>query len=135
MQGSCVPHANSPRPITEACGLVPRRCHSSCSSSASSGLSLFLPYLLVGGVSAKAAPSAAAPFIPRPQLSLGGGGDCARKAAHVPHVRQHFNWDCGLACVLMVLRAAAPKAACMDLATLRQYCSTTRCAASAFYNP
>ena len=46
----------------------------------------------------------------------------------VPHVRQAFNWDCGLACVLMVLQAAAPKAAGMDLATLRQYCPTTRCA-------
>ena len=44
----------------------------------------------------------------------------------VPHVRQAFNWDCGLACVLMVLQAAAPKAAGMDLATLRQYCPTTR---------
>jgi Guanylylate cyclase len=48
--------------------------------------------------------------------------------SQVPHVRQAFNWDCGLACVLMVLQAAAPKAAGMDLATLRQYCPTTRCA-------
>lgn len=43
-------------------------------------------------------------------------------------MRQVFNWDCGLACVLMVLHAAAPaKLAAMDLATLRQYCPTTRC--------
>eukprot|EP00897_Mesotaenium_endlicherianum_P006085 jgi/Mesen1/5504/ME000277S04718 len=27
---------------------------------------------------------------------------------HVPHVRQLYNWDCGLACVLMVLRALHP---------------------------
>lgn len=43
-----------------------------------------------------------------------------------PHVRQQLSWDCGLACVLMVLRAAAPNTAALDLAMLRQYCATTR---------
>lgn len=43
-----------------------------------------------------------------------------------PHVRQLYNWDCGLACVLIVLQAAAPNTASLDLAMLRQYCQTTR---------
>ena len=43
----------------------------------------------------------------------------------VPHVRQHYNWDCGLACVLMVLRAMGVHG--IDFYTLRQCCGTTRC--------
>lgn len=42
---------------------------------------------------------------------------------HVPHVRQHFNWDCGLACVLMVLRAMGVKG--VDFNYLRRLCPTT----------
>ena len=45
--------------------------------------------------------------------------------AQVPHVRQHYNWDCGLACVLMVLRAMGVHG--IDFYTLRQCCGTTRC--------
>ncbi len=44
---------------------------------------------------------------------------------HVPHVRQLFNWDCGLSCVLMILRAVGIWH--QDLATLRTICATTRC--------
>lgn len=42
---------------------------------------------------------------------------------HVPHVRQHFNWDCGLACVLMILRAMGVRG--VDFASLRRSCPTT----------
>jgi Guanylylate cyclase len=48
----------------------------------------------------------------------------ARSAVAVPHVQQAFNWDCGLACVLMVLRAAGVRG--QDLGTLRALCRTTR---------
>ncbi|XP_020114104.1 protein GUCD1 isoform X2 [Ananas comosus] len=41
----------------------------------------------------------------------------------VPHVRQLFNWDCGLACVLMVLRALGIE--CCDIHDLEKLCSTT----------
>lgn len=41
----------------------------------------------------------------------------------VPHVRQSYNWDCGLACVLMVLKAAGVHTE--DLASLRAACCTT----------
>mmetsp|Transcript_43864 Transcript_43864/g.73040 ORF Transcript_43864/g.73040 Transcript_43864/m.73040 type:complete len:285 (-) Transcript_43864:166-1020(-) len=41
----------------------------------------------------------------------------------VPHVRQSFNWDCGLACVLMVLRTLGVNKC--DLRILRQLCNTT----------
>lgn len=41
----------------------------------------------------------------------------------VPHVRQMFNWDCGLACALMVLRAVGFND--LDYSTLRRYCATT----------
>jgi len=40
----------------------------------------------------------------------------------VPHVRQAFNWDCGLACCLMVLRALG--VADVSLASLRERCPT-----------
>lgn len=41
----------------------------------------------------------------------------------VPHVRQMHSWDCGLACVLMVLRALGRNA--YDLKHLQQLCGTT----------
>ncbi|KAK9916795.1 hypothetical protein WJX75_007133 [Coccomyxa subellipsoidea] len=41
----------------------------------------------------------------------------------VPHVRQVYNWDCGLACVLMVLRAAGIHSE--DFSSLRTLCSVT----------
>lgn len=48
------------------------------------------------------------------------------KIAHaVPHVKQTYNWDCGLACVLMVVRALGASAHDCDLRTLRQLCRTT----------
>ena len=43
----------------------------------------------------------------------------------VPHVKQTYNWDCGLACVLMVVRALGASAHHCDLRTLRQLCRTT----------
>lgn len=42
----------------------------------------------------------------------------------VPHVRQLFNWDCGLACVSMVL--AALGAGDLDIHRLAEICCTTR---------
>jgi hypothetical protein len=47
----------------------------------------------------------------------------ARVLHTVPHVRQAFNWDCGLACVCMVLRHFGRRDA--DLYSLRQLCPTT----------
>lgn len=41
----------------------------------------------------------------------------------MPHVTQLLNWDCGLACVLMVLRKAGIKYASFE--TLRMLCPTT----------
>ncbi|BDA40954.1 Protein GUCD1 [Coccomyxa sp. Obi] len=41
----------------------------------------------------------------------------------VPHVRQAYNWDCGLACVLMVLRAAGIHGE--DFTSLCDLCSIT----------
>jgi len=42
---------------------------------------------------------------------------------YVPHCKQHFSWDCGLACVLMILKAAGPHLC--DYQTLRRMCPTT----------
>ena len=42
----------------------------------------------------------------------------------VPHVRQLCNWDCGLACVLMVLKVLGVEGC--DLEYLSQLCQTTR---------
>lgn len=42
---------------------------------------------------------------------------------HVPHCQQHFSWDCGLACVLMVVKATGAHAC--DYQTLRDMCPTT----------
>ncbi|KAJ3668908.1 hypothetical protein LUZ60_010858 [Juncus effusus] len=41
----------------------------------------------------------------------------------VPHVRQTFNWDCGLACVLMVIRTLGIEN--YDITDLENFCSTT----------
>eukprot|EP00268_Persea_americana_P066933 TRINITY_DN9163_c0_g1_i18.p1 TRINITY_DN9163_c0_g1~~TRINITY_DN9163_c0_g1_i18.p1 ORF type:complete len:109 (-),score=11.98 TRINITY_DN9163_c0_g1_i18:8-334(-) len=41
----------------------------------------------------------------------------------VPHVRQLCNWDCGLACVLMVLRTLGIDHC--DIHSLGKLCSTT----------
>ena len=43
----------------------------------------------------------------------------------VPHVRQVANWDCGLACVLMVLRALGRRG--LRLMDLHHLAGTTRC--------
>ncbi|GLC36565.1 hypothetical protein PLESTM_000460800 [Pleodorina starrii] len=43
--------------------------------------------------------------------------------SHVPHCKQYFNWDCGLACVQMILQASGfPHC---DYRILRQFCATT----------
>ncbi|KAK3138606.1 hypothetical protein QOZ80_5AG0371020 [Eleusine coracana subsp. coracana] len=42
----------------------------------------------------------------------------------VPHVQQAFNWDCGLACVLMVLRTLGNDY-CGGIADLEKLCRTT----------
>jgi len=42
----------------------------------------------------------------------------------VPHVQQAFTWDCGLACVLMVLRTLGVDC-CDGIAHLEKLCSTT----------
>ncbi|RRT42429.1 hypothetical protein B296_00048191 [Ensete ventricosum] len=42
----------------------------------------------------------------------------------VPHVRQRFDWDCGLACVLMVLRTIGLEQ--YDIHDLEKLCCTTR---------
>ena len=52
--------------------------------------------------------------------SMGRGGSLARAGLHVPHVRQSFNWDCGLACTEMALRALGVPASQCSLAKLRQ---------------
>ena len=44
-------------------------------------------------------------------------------ATDLPHVRQSFNWDCGLACVLMILRGMG--ATRCDLPAMRLLCPTT----------
>ncbi|KAK9806265.1 hypothetical protein WJX72_007781 [[Myrmecia] bisecta] len=46
-----------------------------------------------------------------------------RAAVVVPHVRQLYNWDCGLACVLMVLRALGIHH--QNLQSLSSLCPTT----------
>lgn len=71
------------------------------------------------------------------RLPRAGGG-----RSSLPHVHQLYNWDCGLACVLMVLQGgAAPlqggmvplqgrtpaHTSALDLATLRRFCPVTRC--------
>ncbi|OEL36015.1 hypothetical protein BAE44_0002966 [Dichanthelium oligosanthes] len=43
----------------------------------------------------------------------------------VPHVQQAFTWDCGLACVLMVLRTLGIDC-CDSIADLERLCRTTR---------
>lgn len=40
----------------------------------------------------------------------------------VPHVQQEQNWDCGLACVLMVLGSLGAQRC--DLRTMRRLCTT-----------
>ncbi|KAK9841797.1 hypothetical protein WJX81_003931 [Elliptochloris bilobata] len=47
----------------------------------------------------------------------------APRFVRVPHVRQSYEWDCGLACALMVLRAAGVRS--QSLQALRQLCPTT----------
>lgn len=66
------------------------------------------------------APAAQAARAPRGGAALGARAS-VRHA--VPHVRQAFNWDCGLACVCMVLRAIGRRDA--ELYALRQMCPTT----------
>lgn len=50
----------------------------------------------------------------------------------VPHVNQLSNWDCGLACVLMVLQTIGINNC--SLHTLEKLCGTRRCALFALYN-
>ncbi|RWV84303.1 hypothetical protein GW17_00053990 [Ensete ventricosum] len=46
------------------------------------------------------------------------------RSRFVPHVRQRFDWDCGLACVLMVLRTIGLEQ--YDIHDLEKLCCTTR---------
>ncbi|XP_078178920.1 guanylyl cyclase 1 isoform X1 [Carex rostrata] len=48
---------------------------------------------------------------------------CRAYHVDVPHVRQMCNWDCGLACVLMVLRTLGIDS--YDITDLEEFCSTT----------
>ena len=43
----------------------------------------------------------------------------------VPHINQQYTWDCGLACVLMVLRTLGINSG--DIQELEGLCCTTRC--------
>ncbi|KAG8085800.1 hypothetical protein GUJ93_ZPchr0010g9035 [Zizania palustris] len=56
----------------------------------------------------------------------GGRVPLARRSYYVdvPHVQQAFTWDCGLACVLMVLRTLGIDC-CDDIADLEKLCRTT----------
>lgn len=75
-------------------------------------------------------PSSISPSAPSRRSSQDTLGACSTPSAtqcfyhHVPHVRQLFNWDCGLSCVLMILRAVGIWH--QDLAMLRALCPTTR---------
>ncbi|CAL9187942.1 unnamed protein product [Musa hybrid cultivar] len=48
---------------------------------------------------------------------------CRSRFVDVPHVRQRFDWDCGLACVLMVLRTIGLEQ--FDIHDLEKLCRTT----------
>ncbi|CAL9123610.1 unnamed protein product [Musa textilis] len=48
---------------------------------------------------------------------------CRSRFVDVPHVRQRFDWDCGLACVLMVLRTMGLEQ--YDIHDLEKLCRTT----------
>nr|CAB3465063.1 unnamed protein product [Digitaria exilis] len=50
----------------------------------------------------------------------------------VPHVQQAFTWDCGLACVLMVLRTLGVDC-CDGIADLERLCRTTRFFSFSFF--
>lgn len=59
-------------------------------------------------------------------LAYGITNDGTLPSSHfieVPHINQLYNWDCGLACVLMVLQTIG--ITCCDLDTLGQLCGTT----------
>ena len=60
----------------------------------------------------------------RTAIAAPTAGTWRRLADGVPHVRQTYNWDCGLACVLMSLRYMGAPTGC-DLRVLRQLCPTT----------
>ncbi|XP_042465322.1 guanylyl cyclase 1-like isoform X1 [Zingiber officinale] len=49
--------------------------------------------------------------------------DCRSNSVDVPHMRQRFDWDCGLACVLMVLRTVGLEQ--FDIRDLEKICDTT----------
>ena len=56
----------------------------------------------------------------------GGEGVAPAAADEVPHVRQSHNWDCGVACALMALRALRAQGAEGDLVQhMRRMCGTT----------
>ncbi|XP_074574091.1 guanylyl cyclase 1 isoform X1 [Curcuma longa] len=48
---------------------------------------------------------------------------CRSNSVDVPHMRQRFDWDCGLACVLMVLRTVGLEQ--FDIRDLEKICGTT----------
>eukprot|EP00798_Chlamydomonas_sp_ICE-L_P012546 gene12546-15764_t len=67
-------------------------------------------------------------MVPSPADSASSSDCCTSNQSklihnYVPHYRQHFNWDCGLTCVLMVLKAVG--ALNCNHQNLRQLCPTT----------
>lgn len=57
------------------------------------------------------------------KLASGHQSGIRQHCLAVPHVQQSFNWDCGLACALMVLKSLG--VSCLDMASLRSLCNTT----------
>lgn len=54
------------------------------------------------------------------------------KHLQVPHIKQQHNWDCGLACTLMVLRSQ--QLAGTTLQDLYKMCGTKRCVSCLQYS-
>ena len=58
-------------------------------------------------------------FSPLPSLLRRGASGDMRKRPRIPHVLQSHNWDCGLACVEMAMRALGVAPHECSLRTLR----------------
>ncbi|KAL0018589.1 hypothetical protein WJX77_002963 [Trebouxia sp. C0004] len=57
------------------------------------------------------------------KLASGRRSQLRQHCLALPHVQQSFNWDCGLACALMVLKSLG--VSYLNMASLRSLCSTT----------
>jgi hypothetical protein len=71
--------------------------------------------------------STQAPLAPWPADKAAGPAPAQRRP-HVPHVAQRDSWDCGLACVLMALRALGFDWQVVRYQDLLMLCPTNRCA-------